>query len=262
MRDAFDPEWLSLSEPLDAAARSVALAARIAAMLPARPRLLDLGAGTGSMVRWLAPRLGRAQAWLLVNPDIALLTEAFGRTATWAERRGWTVTWPGRAMLIHTPAGAWRIEGFAIDLETAPAALRFDDVDAVVCSGLLGLVSRAWLDRLVAALRSPFLASLVPNGRDAWLPRHAADRLIGLGFRRAHAIDQGFGASLGANAMRAAMRALEAGGFSVASAPSEWRVPAGALAMTRRLVWDAADAARVALPWRGQAIAELSLIHI
>src|SRR5581483_10594046 len=75
------PDW---REPLDAAARSPVLAARLSASLPARPRLLDLGAGTGSLFRWLAPRIGRAQAWLLADDDDALVAEAFERTLVWA----------------------------------------------------------------------------------------------------------------------------------------------------------------------------------
>ena len=145
------PDW---REPLDAAARSPVLAARLSASLPARPRLLDLGAGTGSLFRWLAPRIGRAQAWLLADDDDALVAEAFERTLVWAQRRGWTVTWPGRAMLVHTPAGAWRLEGFGVDLAAAPAGLPLDRIDAVVCSGLLEHASRTWLDGVLRRLRS------------------------------------------------------------------------------------------------------------
>ncbi len=60
MSDAFDAAWLALREPFDAAARSRALAEALIAHLPARPRLLDLGCGTGSLFRWLAPMHRRA----------------------------------------------------------------------------------------------------------------------------------------------------------------------------------------------------------
>jgi hypothetical protein len=47
MAESFDGDWLDLREPFDAAARDPGLATRLAAALPARPRILDLGAGTG-----------------------------------------------------------------------------------------------------------------------------------------------------------------------------------------------------------------------
>src|SRR5438045_3051507 len=51
--------WLTLREPFDAAARSEVLARSVAAMVPAdRPvRIVDLGTGSGSNIRYLAPFL-------------------------------------------------------------------------------------------------------------------------------------------------------------------------------------------------------------
>ena len=47
-------EWLRLREAADAAARSRDL---VAALLGRYPVIHDLGTGTGSMGRWLAPQL-------------------------------------------------------------------------------------------------------------------------------------------------------------------------------------------------------------
>jgi hypothetical protein len=59
-------EWLALREPEDAAARSRDLALTAAAMLPEGPIVVhDLGSGTGSMMRWLAPLLPGPQTWIL-----------------------------------------------------------------------------------------------------------------------------------------------------------------------------------------------------
>ena len=51
--------WLALRQPADIAARSEALTQAIVARLPRdRPlRILDLGSGTGSNVRYLSSRL-------------------------------------------------------------------------------------------------------------------------------------------------------------------------------------------------------------
>jgi hypothetical protein len=116
--ERFDADWLTLREPFDHAARSVALARRLADRLPRRPRLLDLGAGTGSLFRFLAPIVGRGQDWILVDSDAALLDEAFGRTAAWARRQGFAATAPGDALLVSTPHGLWRMQAVQRDLSS------------------------------------------------------------------------------------------------------------------------------------------------
>lgn len=70
-------EWLSLREPEDAAARSRDLAIAAAAMLPQTPlNIHDLGSGTGSMMRWLAPLLPGPQTWTLHDWNADLIEQA------------------------------------------------------------------------------------------------------------------------------------------------------------------------------------------
>jgi SAM-dependent methyltransferase len=259
MIETFDADWLALREPFDAAARSAALAARLAAVLPARPRILDLGAGTGSLFRWLAPIIDRAQAWTFADADAGLLAHAFAVTADWAEDQGYTVTWPGiagrRALLVHAPGGAWRVEAVIVDLAAASDALPFSSVDAVVCSALLDLASAQWLTRLVAALRTPLLACLSVDGRDAFLPRHPLDRTVLHAFRRDQGRDKGFGPALGPRAPQVLHAALAARGFTLTSAASDWRIPPAAMAMLDELVQGHARVAAQQLPARRAAIA-------
>lgn len=255
MTEHFDPDWLALREGFDARARSLALIDRLLGALPARPRLLDLGAGTGSLFRFLAPLIGRAQAWTFADADAELLDEAFRAIAQWAEGLGWAVTCPGRALLVHTSTGAWRVEGIVLDLAAAPASLPLASADAIVCTALLDLVSASWLDRFAAALRTPFLAGLNVDGRNAWLPRHPADAIVATGFRRDQGRDKGFGPALGVHAPSAALRSLAPHGFAVVSAPADWRVPRPALRMAQALVHGSANAAHRAMPARRGAIA-------
>lgn len=255
MTERFDPNWLALREDFDRESRSHALARRLLGVLPERPRLLDLGAGTGSLFRFLAPKIERPQTWVFVDADTDLLGEAFRATAEWAKTRGWTVAWPRGALLIHTPTGAWRIEGLARDLADAPAGLPLAQTDAVLCSALLDLVSASWVERLAAALHMPFFAGLSVDGRHAWLPSHPADAITVAGFRRDQDRDKGFGRALGVHAPSFAMRIFAARGFAVTSAPADWRVPRSARRMTRALVRGTADGARAALPARHIAIA-------
>ncbi|MCU1551938.1 MAG: SAM-dependent methyltransferase [Glaciihabitans sp.] len=70
-------EWLALREPEDAEARSRDLALTAAAMLPVGPIVIhDLGSGTGSMMRWLAPLLPGPQTWILHDWNADLLGRA------------------------------------------------------------------------------------------------------------------------------------------------------------------------------------------
>jgi SAM-dependent methyltransferase len=222
--EAFDLDWLDLREPFDALARNEALAARFLARLPARPRLLDLGAGTGSLFRWLAPRIGRAQAWTLVDADREMAEAAFDTVADRAEAVGLRVTFPSRrCLLVHAPGGAWRVEALVADLAEAPDNLPLHEADAVVNSALCDLVSRPWIERMAAALRVPFYAALCVDGRDRFSPPHPPTPR----WRRA------FGATSGATRASGVRRwarrrrtpiaqAFRARGFSVESAASDW----------------------------------------
>ncbi len=226
MTEAFDLDWLDLREPFDALARNEALAARLLAQLPARPRLMDLGSGTGSLFRWLAPRIGRAQAWTLVDADRDLAEAAFDTIADRAESIGLRVTFPNRrCLLVHAPGGAWRVETLVADLAEAPGNLPLHEADAVVCSALCDLVSRPWVEAMAAALRVPFYAALCVDGRDRFSPPHAADAAVAQGFRRDQRRDKGFGGpALGAAAPGAVAAAFAARGFAVDAAASDWVV--------------------------------------
>jgi hypothetical protein len=268
--ERFSAEWLALREPFDHAARSVALARRFADRLPARrPGLMDIGAGTGSLFRFLAPIIGRGQDWVLVDADAALLDEAFGRTAAWARRGGFAATAQGDELLVSTPQGLWRMtvlctprplagevavrsaagEGPRAHDALSPDAARRPlpqagevNVDGVVCSALLDLMSARQLSVLCDTLRVPFLACLTVDGRDAWRPRHPDDALVRAAFHRDMRRDKGFGPALGVDAARFLMPRASA------SAPSDWHIPRTALAMQRALIDGTTDAARNALP--------------
>ncbi len=249
MTEHFALDWLALREPFDHAARSVALAQRLADALPARrPRLMDLGAGTGSLFRFLAPIIGRGQDWVLTDADDTALDDAFGRTAAWARRQGFAATAEGDELLLSTPGGLWRIQARAIDLSASAAV---DGADAVVCSALLDLVSRAWLARLLNDLRVPFLACLTVDGRDVWMPRHLGDTVVRSAFRRDQRRDKGFGRALGVTAPAVVLRGLRARGFATASAVSDWWIPRSALRMQHALIEGAAYAVGdVAARWQ------------
>jgi hypothetical protein len=229
--ESFDADWLALREPFDAAARDIILARRFAAMLPPRPRLMDLGAGAGSLFRWLAPIIGRAQVWTFADADADLLRLAFARCAEWGEAQGFAVTVPASgAMLLHTQTGAWRIEALRADIAHAMPSL--DRHDGVVCSALLDLVSRAWLT-------------------------HPFDRVVLAGFRRDQRRDKGFGPALGPRAASALV-----GTGTVITANTPWHIPITATAMLTHLVTSHADVAARRPPLRRDAIADWRALRL
>ena len=75
----YAPEWLQLREPADACARAHDLLDPLRIRLANLPQraggfvVHDIGCGTGSMGRWLAPRLDGAQHWILHDRDPYLL---------------------------------------------------------------------------------------------------------------------------------------------------------------------------------------------
>ncbi len=243
MTETFDAGWLDLREPFDAAARHAGLADRFIAALPPRPVIMDLGAGGGSLFRWLAPRIGGDQAWLLVDADASLLDHALNITAAWGAAQGFAVR-AASGLMLRTPGGIWRIGAKVADLADL-APLDIGAADGVVCSALLDLVSPGWIAALAGEVTGPVLTCLNVDGHDTMLPRHAADRTITTGFRRDQSRNKGFGPSVGRHAEAFFQAAFADEGFAVSTAASPWHIPAGSAQMLSALVdGHAAAAAR------------------
>jgi hypothetical protein len=194
----FREEWLRLREPCDHAARSAALADCFAAAVGSSPHLVDLGTGTGSNLRYLAPRLPATQRWLLVDHDAALLAQAPAGVAVTVERR-------------------------VLDLaRTLPDDLVWTGITA---AALLDLASAAWLDRLARWCRGvPVLMALTVDGRLVWQPEEPEDGAVGERFFAHQRTDKGFGPALGPDAAPYLAERLEAEGQRVFLEPSDWRL--------------------------------------
>lgn len=230
-----------------------ALVRHLLSLLPARPLLFDLTAGGTSLLRALAPLIARPQVWTCVDRDDAHLGASFNAIADWAEEEGYTVTWPGRVLIVHTNTGAWRVEGLVHDfVQHDLPDLPLGRADAVVSLGLLERVSARWLDALAQELHAPLLACVVPDGRDLFTPYHPSDRLITAALRRPGPPDIGEGPSLGDTAPETAVRVLAAHGARTSAASGRWRAPDDLLAA---LIAERADAARLACPQRRAQIA-------
>jgi hypothetical protein len=254
----FGAAWLASRERLDRLARDRGLAVTLAQRMPLRPVILDLGAGTGSLFRFLAPIIARPQRWIFADADRSLIEAAFDHTLDWARDRGFTARrrkeFRMPALSIGTSWEIWRIDALEIGLATVPRGLPLAKVDAVTCSALLDLASRRWMERLFAALRTPFYASLTVDGRIAWFPPHPADPTVRLAFRRDQQRDKGLGLALGVDAARTAEELLAALGFETLVARSDWRIVRGERRLGRMFAGMTARAASQAVPVRASRI--------
>lgn len=209
--ESFSADWLSLREPFDAAARDQAavrlrLGARLAALRPppGTPwRVIDLACGTGANQRWLSPRLGGTQQWLMVDHDEALL------------RR-----------IPESGAGVSTVRQ-RLDLMASLEKLPWHAAHLVTASALLDLVGAAWVKRLVtacAAARVPLLISLNVDGRHLWTPEDPQDARVGELFAAHQRREKGLGPALGAQAVDELLSTLKTAGYHVLKARSDWRV--------------------------------------
>jgi hypothetical protein len=185
------PRWLELREPADAAARSGELADRLAGRLAGGPLTIhDLGGGSGSMGRWLGPRLPGPQRWVVHDRDADLLALA----AADFEVRESDIT------------------------RLAPADLA--GADLVVASALLDMLTADELARMLGACAGlPMLLALTVTGRVALSPADPLDEAIEAAFNT----HQRRGGRLGPDAVEAAIDALGGTG-AVLTRQTPWRL--------------------------------------
>ena len=226
----FSPAWLDLRETADHRARNAEITERLSSRFANAGRIAvwDLGAGTGSSLRALAPWLPAEQHWTLLDHDPDLLAAACNRLMSWADLCEADAT--GATLeLMH---GSRRL-----DVEMRRADLR-EDLDTVLPSGidlingsaLIDLVSEAWLDGLVAAatrLRSAILMTLNYAGQETWSPPHPADARILAAFNAHQQGTKAFGPALGPQSTEVLSRKLRSAGYHVIIAPSPWCLEAG-----------------------------------
>jgi Methyltransferase domain len=199
-------DWLALREGADAAARSAELADRLAL----QPPLLvhDLGSGTGSMARWLAPRLPLPQHWVLHDRDADLLALA-------ARRLPPTVT-------AETRVG---------DLTRLTAA-DLADASLVTCSALLDMLTAAEIEQLVAACAGrPTLLTLTVVGAVTLDPPHPLDAAVAAAFDAHQRRTVGGRTLAGPDATDLAVTAFGNHGIAVEVRATPWRLGPERLAL-------------------------------
>lgn len=244
----FSPDWLALREPADRAARDPGLVAALARALErgasAGPvRAVDLGCGTGSNLRALAPHLGPAQEWVLVDHDPALLAAARTRLAAWADRADEA----GDGVVLQSGGVRIAARFRALDLAADPAEALTGAPNLVTAAALFDLASESWIAIVAAAvarIRAAFYTALTYDGQECWTPPHASDAAVHAAFLAHQAGDKGFGPAAGPGATEILAHAFRGHGYTVETAASPWRVGPDQAALLHQLAEGTAQAAR------------------
>lgn len=245
----FSSDWLGLREPADKAARNGGLITSVAAFASTRNPLtvLDLGAGTGSTLRSLAPHLAVPQAWVLVDHDRSLVTAGRDLLAAWAEKTASADG--GETMRLRVGGSTVDVRWRQADLAAADWPSLLSGVDLVTSSALFDLVSGPFIEGFadaVAAAGAAVYVALDVDGSATWSPPHPDDDAVAAAFRRHQGIDKGFGPALGPAATDALSAALKARGYGVRTAKSPWRLDETQGSLIAALADGWADAARAA----------------
>lgn len=217
----FSEDWLDCRESVDLRSRHRRLLDLLASHLRDRPvKVLDLGAGTGSNLRALAPFLGAEQKWTLVDNDTKLLLSALEKlNARHAQ------TW--EAMV-----GESRLEITLCERDLA-RAFSTDELrgfSVVTASALFDLYSKEAILALVdslADLNIGFYTALTYNGSQSWEPSHAADEEMLRAFLLHQKRDKGLGAAAGPDATALLAEKFATKGYVVDIAQSPWILDLG-----------------------------------
>ncbi len=245
----FTPEWLSQRETVDRRARDQGLLARLQACFHGRERttVCELGAGSGALLRALAPQLPDRQEWRLIDADPENLAAARSSLAAWAEEsRDQGAGEQGAGLHLIQAGREIAVTFERRDLSDGLAGLP-GEADLVAASALFDLAGPAWLGALAEALaagRVPFYASLTYSGTLAAEPPQPLDAGIALAFGAHQRSDKGLGGvAAGPSAQGLLRAALETRGAAVAEGDSTWQLGDVEADLRERMICDYAQVA-------------------
>lgn len=233
----FSAEWLGLREPVDHRSRNQALQAQVLNYLaqvktiyPGSVCLTDLGSGTGSNLRALAPHLDAVQYWTLVDYDPALLHAARNTLLAWADSEINTHDLESRVdistqikpLSIHKQDKKIMVEFKCVDLYNDYQVVLDEPADLITAAAFFDLVAEPWLTKFCASLTKPLYTVLTYDGIERWSPPEIMDADVLKAFHQHQGTDKGFGSAVGPAAPERLQSLLKAHQFITASSPSPW----------------------------------------
>lgn len=259
MADALDPtafeppsfEWLLLRYDADRDARSQAVESHVHEHLEDSDlvRVLDIGAGAGASMIYLAPRLPvTRQQWTLISRDPALAEHVracvrmFHRRIPGIEQQGDEIAFDQNLVTYQT---------LSDDFLRPECPIYDQPVDLVVAHALFDLLSADQLDRFLALAMSrwrdaqpAFYFTIHLDHGFSLAPAHPGDDRVRALFHAHMQRQQGFGRALGPDSASVLVTSLRAVGLEVVHEPSPWRIGARETAFLQANLDFIEDAAR------------------
>ena len=258
----FSADWLALREPVDHRSRNLSLQNQVIDFLnqstPVVPGLMhitDLGSGTGSNLRALAPHFGAMQCWTLVDYDSTLLRAARTTLLSWADgvldsntpnligELGYC-SGPVEPLVITKSMKTIAVQFRCADLLADYRSILNEPADLITAAAFFDLVAEPWLTGFCAALTKPLYAVLTYDGKETWGPPNALDADVLRAFHAHQSTDKGFGAARGPRGADRLQSLLEGKGYITACELSPWRMDYHDRTLIEQLAMGTASAAR------------------
>lgn len=241
----FSAQWLALREPADHRARDASLRDQVvhdlnhlARVRPGPIKFVDLGCGSGSNLRALAPHMPATQHWTLVDYDPALLSAAKAALVQWADQM---VSDQDMLVLLKNDKHI-SVKFLCEDLSSHLEDVLALPTDLLTAAAFFDLVAEDWLERFCGLLRSPLYTVLTYNGQEIWHPPEPMDAAMLKAFHAHQQTDKGFGAAAGPNAVNVMETLLKARGFAISKAQSPWKLAAADCNLIEQLAIGSAGA--------------------
>ena len=234
--NTFSADWLSLRESVDHRSRNSLLQGKVIDYLHQIAdtkdgviEIVDLGSGTGSNLRALAPLIHRNQQWTLIDYDPLLLNSAHQKLCAWADiiisdvkkndAEDFTRVKP---LTFIKNQHQITVHFLRNDLAKNLPATLSRPADLITAAAFFDLVAFDWLDQFCKLLQSPLYTVLTYNGEEKWFPVDLRDNEILKAFHSHQARDKGFGPAAGPFALSVLRQLLTQRGFQIQTGSSPW----------------------------------------
>lgn len=237
----FSEQWLTLREPADHAARSSSLSNELANWSKQHETLniVELGAGTGSNLRYLMPMLGKNQHWVLIDNDAALLNRLPEILQPWADEHDAHLTEKNNELQIDHQNYSASVKIQLLNLALQLDELPMKNANLLTASALLDLTSESWLNQLAGLVvehHCSCLFALNYDGNIHWQPELDSDDTIKALLNQHQLKNKGFGNALGPEAGNYFASALKQRGRNSEADNSNWIINAQSQALQHAIV--------------------------